>query len=418
MRWLVTIGVAAFAVPLLAAGGLFLTDSETGWLGCRIAPPPKALDAQLVLEGKGAMVLNVVKESPADHAGLERYDVIVAFEGKSVESPDTLIQAVRHRQPGDKTQMDVVHQGKRRTADVQLGKQPPRAEQVMKYEPLPDALLDDRIGFRGRVFRKGPEGWQWEDLDELKDLHRLFEDAPPHLRRRLNRYWLGPKDEAVQNFHARVHRNGVTITVEGRRGGPVTVTREDPQGNVNRTKYTNPQDLKAQDAEAYKIYWEATGQTELAPPSPGKRPPRAEKPDAPEGVMERYRRMLDDLGDRLPDIDRQWIEEFYREKSQEWAEGLKDQYDEIRKQLSELQEEVRRQIDELRGPRSEGPASSGPADEQSSTPGVRFEVDADGKITVTVSDESGRVTLEFENEKALEKARPDLHERYRTSSAR
>jgi len=54
-----------------------------GWASS--LPGTRALAAQLRLGSVGVMVQNVFKDSPADRAGLERYDVIFDVDGKEVE---------------------------------------------------------------------------------------------------------------------------------------------------------------------------------------------------------------------------------------------------------------------------------------------------------------------------------------------
>mgnify|MGYP004444340877 FL=1 len=61
---------------------------------------------------KGAIVADVVPDSPAAKAGLKRGDVIVKFDGKEVENSTKLTSAVRQRMAGDKVQLEVIRRGK------------------------------------------------------------------------------------------------------------------------------------------------------------------------------------------------------------------------------------------------------------------------------------------------------------------
>jgi len=59
-------------------------DIEPGgpWIGVQFGPVPKPLASHLQLsEGQGQMVLNVLKDSPADVSGIQQYDVITAIDG-------------------------------------------------------------------------------------------------------------------------------------------------------------------------------------------------------------------------------------------------------------------------------------------------------------------------------------------------
>ena len=57
-----------------------------GWIGIRIAPVSSELASHLKLkEGAGLMISNIVKGSPADKAGLGRYDVMLKVAGKAID---------------------------------------------------------------------------------------------------------------------------------------------------------------------------------------------------------------------------------------------------------------------------------------------------------------------------------------------
>lgn len=60
----------------------------------------------LDLEG-GALVLNVVEDSPAAAADLQFGDVITAVDGEPVESPDALTEAITSHEPGERVTLTV-----------------------------------------------------------------------------------------------------------------------------------------------------------------------------------------------------------------------------------------------------------------------------------------------------------------------
>jgi putative serine protease PepD len=63
-------------------------------------------------DGKGAVVQDVVKGTPADKSGLEKGDVIVALEGQKVTDGIALIVAIRTHQPGETLDFTVQRGGK------------------------------------------------------------------------------------------------------------------------------------------------------------------------------------------------------------------------------------------------------------------------------------------------------------------
>ncbi len=71
---------------------------------------------------KGAVIKSVIDESSADKAGLKQDDIITKFGDKNITSPDDLRDAVHAYQPGDKVTVQYVRDGKKKTAEVKLGK--------------------------------------------------------------------------------------------------------------------------------------------------------------------------------------------------------------------------------------------------------------------------------------------------------
>ena len=74
----------------------------------------------------GGAVVNALKDSgPAANAGLVVRDVIVAVDGRSVDSMNALVVALRSHRPGDVTTVEVMHDDQRMTRAVALAERPP-----------------------------------------------------------------------------------------------------------------------------------------------------------------------------------------------------------------------------------------------------------------------------------------------------
>ena len=106
-------------LPQLRASG----KVSRGWLGV-LDPADRARDGgdrSASRTPKGALVSKVEPDSPADKAGVKRYDVIVEFDGKPVEKMDELPRYVgdagRRRRPT----LVVIRKGERKHFDVTLG---------------------------------------------------------------------------------------------------------------------------------------------------------------------------------------------------------------------------------------------------------------------------------------------------------
>jgi serine protease Do len=73
-------------------------------------------------EERGAIVMKVLKGSPADKAGLKENDVVVSFNGRRVDSVMELQRLFRETPPGRSVTMDVIRGGGSSTVTATMGK--------------------------------------------------------------------------------------------------------------------------------------------------------------------------------------------------------------------------------------------------------------------------------------------------------
>jgi len=70
--------------------------------------------------GEGALITEVVADSPADQAGVEVGDVVLAVNGTTVNGAGGLIAAIRDAATGDQLSLEIDRGGTRRTIDATL----------------------------------------------------------------------------------------------------------------------------------------------------------------------------------------------------------------------------------------------------------------------------------------------------------
>jgi len=96
-----------------------------GWLGVSIQNLTPELAKSFDVKGeRGALVTDVMKDSPASKAGMKRGDLIVEFDGKSVEDTTGLRNMVANTAPGKIVPTKVIRQGKEETLNVTVGELP------------------------------------------------------------------------------------------------------------------------------------------------------------------------------------------------------------------------------------------------------------------------------------------------------
>jgi serine protease Do len=109
---------AASVIAQLKNGGVV----ERGWLGVEIQSLDDDLAKSLGLdEAQGALVANVMDNSPASKAGFQTGDVILQLDDTKIDSSRTLSRVVAEHKPGDSVQVQILRQGKPRELTVKLG---------------------------------------------------------------------------------------------------------------------------------------------------------------------------------------------------------------------------------------------------------------------------------------------------------
>ncbi|MFW6080186.1 MAG: PDZ domain-containing protein, partial [Gemmatimonadota bacterium] len=93
----------------------------------------------------GAEIVSVRPESPAEEAGLEVGDVVVALDGEDVANVGDLQAALAGLEPGTEAVLDVYREGRRVRVPVELGLI--RSGVTPEREPAPEPPGPARLGF-------------------------------------------------------------------------------------------------------------------------------------------------------------------------------------------------------------------------------------------------------------------------------
>jgi serine protease Do len=96
-----------------------------GWLGVLVQQiTPEIAESLNLSQPEGALVSDVTPGGPADKAGIRRGDVIVAFDGNKIEDMPDLPKTVATNEPGTKSKLTFLRNGKEKTVDLTLGELP------------------------------------------------------------------------------------------------------------------------------------------------------------------------------------------------------------------------------------------------------------------------------------------------------
>ena len=144
-----------FAVPAnmvhRVMDSLIKTGKVTrGWLGVSIQEVTPDLAKQFGLgDAKGALVSEVLADSPAASAGLKSGDVIVGFDSKPVENPTVLRNVVAETAVGKTVKVEVLRDKKRRSLNVKIVEQPKEIAQSGTEEEAPGAETGGETALSG-----------------------------------------------------------------------------------------------------------------------------------------------------------------------------------------------------------------------------------------------------------------------------
>lgn len=180
------------------------TDRMTerqAWLGVQAEPVRSDVAMQLPLrKGAGLVVMFVEAESPAEKAGLQRFDILEMVGDQFLMNVDQFNGLVKSEQPGAKVTLTWLRRGERKQAEVALGER-----LVPARRGAPDRMDDDvpptdrpaRARPEGRP--GGEEGMAWREVEGMP----LPPDRPARQRGDLQRREVQPGRERDAGAAAR-----------------------------------------------------------------------------------------------------------------------------------------------------------------------------------------------------------------------
>jgi hypothetical protein len=372
-----------------------------GWLGVQVGEVPEALAAQLGIDKQGGvLILNVVKDSPAEQAGLKVHDVIVSIGDTQVGgNVEQLANLIRSRDPGEVVGLVVLQNGEEATVKVQLSERPDDGKLHWIHVHEPNLEIEDRVKTRGRIIGKGPGGKVFiKDLGDLNEIEGLPEDLRvmvSTLDNQSTRVFVDGERKRVEIVR---ETDGTTLKVEEVDEGEITVTRTDEDGNETQAVYKSREQLQAADEEAFEALNSTTGNmlVELHP-------------------------MGDDELDFDFDVDFDF--DFDPEQFGEWRTEFEARLGEAREAMEQAKEEAAEAMREamekwdtgdlklfhdLKGGHLFVPGSGAQLLKARHT----FEVEADGTIKVRIRKGDTELLRTFANEDELRDRDPRLFEKY------
>ena len=203
-----------FAIPSSMANRIMSDLIDKGyvtrsWLGVIIQDlDSETADALDIDTRNGALIADVVKDSPAEAAGIQEGDVIIEFNGKSIANTANLKNVVSLPTPESTNRVKVIRDGAPKTVKVTLQELPENPNQFVSRERITtndfglqlkrvnktlrkqyeidsdqDGLVVTRIDRNGEAFQKGIREGDLvkrvgtEKVESINEFNRLVEKS-------------------------------------------------------------------------------------------------------------------------------------------------------------------------------------------------------------------------------------------------
>jgi len=129
-----------FAIPINMAKRniddlIYLGKVRRSWLGVYIQEVTPEIAEQFGLpeDAKGVLVGDVIKDSPAEEAGIKRGDIITKVNDEEVNSPGELQDKIRDIDISDKANIEIMRDGKATRFIVKIGEMPTVEEEGSEF---------------------------------------------------------------------------------------------------------------------------------------------------------------------------------------------------------------------------------------------------------------------------------------------
>lgn len=119
-----------FAIPASTAKQVLEQIMQSGqvtrgWIGVGVQDMTRELSESFKLPGiRGALITEVLRGTPADHAGIRLGDILVAVEGKAVTDSSSMLNLIAELNPGKQATLKVVRSQQHTDIRVVVGRRP------------------------------------------------------------------------------------------------------------------------------------------------------------------------------------------------------------------------------------------------------------------------------------------------------
>ena len=157
--WSRTNAGVGFAIPInqtkrIIEDLISMGDVKGAWLGISFQEISENLSLKLDLnDTKGVMITQVLKNSPAENANLQKQDVIIEIDGQKINGTSDLRNIIFHKYPGTEINLTIMRKGQKINKIVILTDRPTDEELYGSYNTEKQDF--DLLGLKVKVDENG-----------------------------------------------------------------------------------------------------------------------------------------------------------------------------------------------------------------------------------------------------------------------
>ncbi|HWT54487.1 MAG TPA: Do family serine endopeptidase [Rhodocyclaceae bacterium] len=127
-----------FAIPVSLAQNvleqIIKNGSVTrGWIGVEVQEiTPELAESFKLPDSTGALIAGVVRNAPADKAGIKPGDILIAVEDKPIKDAQVMLEVIAAQEPGRTVNFTLRRNGKQLSLPVAVGKRPKPTKQAQQ----------------------------------------------------------------------------------------------------------------------------------------------------------------------------------------------------------------------------------------------------------------------------------------------
>jgi predicted metalloprotease with PDZ domain len=143
----------------------YISKKSGAWLGVRVVSLSEKMLKNMDIE-KGVKITRIFADSPADKAGLEVDDVILAYNGSEIASPDDLVNMVGRTGIGEQAEITYLRSGEKKFVTATIAER--ENTRTFRFLGHPERFSEE----------KSKEAWLGVETVSLTDQLRSYFKAP------------------------------------------------------------------------------------------------------------------------------------------------------------------------------------------------------------------------------------------------